>query len=83
MVQAGKVDKVLKSSCPDEAAALYSGEFGSLFNKHAPLTVYQVRKNYVPWLSKETAEEIKTRDKLKEEAINKNDFVSTRKPEID
>ena len=73
-VQAGKFDKILNSTCPDEAAALFSGEFGSLLNKHAPLKIYQVRNNYVPWISKVTIEEMKNRDKLKEEAIKENDF---------
>ena len=73
-LQSGEFNKVLNSSSPDEAAALFSGVFGSILNRHAPIKVYQVRNNYVPWLSKETAEEMKKRDKLKEEAIEEADL---------
>ena len=47
---------------------MFSGIFGSILNKHAPLKVFQVRNNYSPWLSKETKELIKVRNTLRKEA---------------
>ena len=72
--QCGNFERVLNSRCPDEAAAIFSGTFGSILNKHAPLRIYQVRNNYVPWMSKELSDEIKRRDNLKKEAIEENDL---------
>jgi exonuclease III len=47
-------DKVLNNQNIDEASALFSGIFGSILNRHAPLKVFQVRNNYSPWISEET-----------------------------
>ena len=33
----GKYGQVLQSNSPDEAAAIFSGAFGSILNKHVPL----------------------------------------------
>ena len=59
-------DKVNHCNNPDTAAAIFSGIFGSILNQHAPVKVYQTRNNYVPWLSSETKELMKKRDKAKE-----------------
>ena len=56
----------------EEASALFSGMFGSILNKHAPLKVFQVRNNYVPWVSKETKKKQDARDALKKEAAEEN-----------
>ena len=61
-----------------EAAAIFSGTFGTLLNKYAPLKKYQVRNNYSPWLSKETKAMIKARDILKKEAIDEGDAIKMR-----
>ena len=71
-VSHGSFDKVLNSQNVSEACALFSGIFGSILNKHAPLKVFQVRNNYSPWLSKETKQMMKERDKLRDEAIGDN-----------
>ena len=47
----GAFDKVTNNENVSEACALFSGIFGSILNKHAPLKVFQVRNNYSPWLS--------------------------------
>ena len=72
--QTGAFKKVEKSCSPDEAAAIFSGIFGSILNKHAPLKIFQFRNNYVPWLSKEMSNETKRRDKLKEDAIEEENI---------
>ena len=56
----------------DEASALFSGVFGSVLNKHAPMKVFQVRNNYVPWVSDLTKKMIAARDELKKEAIDED-----------
>ena len=62
-------DRVLNNENINEASALFSGIFGSILNKHAPLKVYQVRNNYSNWITSETKDMIKDRDKLKKESI--------------
>ena len=71
-VQNGSFDRVTNNNNIDEASALFSGIFGSILNKHAPLKVFQVRNNYVPWISEETKQMQAARDALKEEAIEEN-----------
>ena len=65
-------DKVLNNLNIDEASALFSGIFGSILNKHAPLKVFQVRNNYSPWLPEETKQMTKARDDLKKEAVEED-----------
>ena len=69
----GAFDSVKNTTDPDIAAAHFSGIFGQILNKHAPLKTYQVRNNYVPWLSKNTSDKIILRDKLKVEASKDGD----------
>ena len=63
-VASGSFVKVLNSSNINEASSIFSGLFGSIINKHAPLKVFQVRNNYVPWISQETKQMIKYRDQI-------------------
>ena len=72
-VQSRGFDRVLNNNNIEEASALFSGIFGSILNKHAPLKVFQVRNNYVPWVSAETKQMQAARDALKEEATEEND----------
>ena len=71
-VQNGVFDKVVNNENVDEASAIFSGIFGSILNKHAPLKIFQVRNNYVPWISDDTKQMQSARDALKEEAISEN-----------
>ena len=71
-LNSGAFDTVLSSTDPNIAAAHFSGIFSSILNKHAPLKIFQVRNNYVPWISEETGQAIRQRDKLKQEALSEN-----------
>ena len=73
-LNAGRFDTVLNTTDPDIAASHFSRIFSSILNRHAPLKTFQVRNNYVPWISKETNEAIDNRDKLKLEAPAENDL---------
>ena len=72
LVQNGGFDRVLDNNNVEEASALFSGIFGSVLNKHAPLKVFQVRNNYVPWVSDNTKKMQAARDTLKKEASDEN-----------
>ena len=61
-------DRVTQCNNIDTAAALFSGIFGSVLNKHAPVKIYQTRNNFVPWLSTETKDIMLKRDQAKENA---------------
>ena len=65
-------DKVLNNQNIDEASALFSGIFGSILNRHAPLKVFQVRNNYSPSISAETKQMTKARDDLRKEAADED-----------
>ena len=54
---------------------MFQNIFNSVLDKHAPIKVFQIRKNYVPFLSKETKLLMKERDILKTEATKTNDPV--------
>ena len=68
----GSFEKVLNNQDVNEASAIFSGMFGSILNKHAPLKVFQVRNNYVPWMPADTKDMITKRDELQKEAIEEN-----------
>ena len=68
-VECGAFDRVTNNQNVSEASALFSGIFGSILNKHAPLKVFQVRNDYSPWLSKESKLLIKDRNNMHKEAI--------------
>ena len=68
----GSFNNVIFNQNINEASAIFSGLFGSILNRHAPLKVFQVRNNYIPWLSDETKCMINARDELHDEAINEN-----------
>ena len=70
----GSFDTVLNTSDPDIAASHFSGTFGTILNRHAPLKTYQVRNNYSPWVSSATKEKMELRDRLKIEASEENNI---------
>ena len=45
----------------------------SILDNHAPVRFFQTRKNYAPWVSKETKILIEERDKLKDESTKSDD----------
>ena len=73
-VNNGSFDTILGTSDPDIAASHFSGVFGTILNRHAPLKTYQVRNNYSPWLSSATKEKMSDRDRLKEQASEENNI---------
>ena len=54
----------------DIATELMTSKFKEVLNRHAPWTVYQQRKHYAPWLTKDTLTLMKERDDLKAKALN-------------
>ena len=49
------------------AVDMFTQLFLSVLDQHAPWTMFQVRKKYVPWITNETMDMIKIRNKLKDE----------------
>ena len=54
----------------DDAAALLTSKLVGVLNCHAPWIVFQQRKHFVPWLTKDTLELMEERDRVKQEAKN-------------
>ena len=59
----------------DEAANLFEEKFKFILDRHAPITVFQMRKNYIPYVKKETKLLMAERKVLKEEATRTGDMV--------
>ena len=51
----------------DKAAEIFEEKFRTTLDKHAPIKVFQMRKNYAPYLSQETKLLMEERKVLKEE----------------
>ena len=62
----------------ENAAEEFEIQFRAILDKHAPVTTFQMRKNYSPFLTAETKELIKGRDSWKEIAT-KNGYKSAHK----
>ena len=52
----------------DVATEIFTIKFRSVLNQHAPWIIFQLRKNYSPWLTEETKTMMKLRDFWKEKA---------------
>ena len=52
----------------DIAVSLFTTKFKNVLNNHAPWVVFQTRKKYSPWLTKQTFELMNERDKWKNRA---------------
>ena len=53
----------MDQNCPndiDEATEIFTREFTRIIGKHASLKTIQNRKNYIPYISKEIKEIVKT-----------------------
>ena len=57
----------------DDAAKTFQDLFSQVLDRHAPIKVFQSRKNYVPYLSDEIKILMSERDALKEEATKHGD----------
>ena len=56
-----------------QAASKFSEIFKSVLDNHAPVKIFQTRKNYAPYLSESLKEDMIKRNKLKQESLNSND----------
>ena len=65
------------TSCKDlsHAADLFEKKFKEILDIHAPIKVFQMRKNYSPFLSEETKLLIEERKALKEEMTKQCDIT--------
>ena len=55
-----------------EGAALeFENKFKDILDKHAPIKVFQTRKNYSPYMSDTTKKLVKARNSWKEVAANR------------
>ena len=57
----------------NDAVDLFSKEFVSVLDKHAPLRTIQLHKNYVPYLNSDLRQKMKYRDLLKQSWHNSGD----------
>lgn len=55
---------IYQSTDVNHCVDIFTSKFTTVLNSHAPLKVYQSRKNYAPWLSNSTKEKMKIRDNL-------------------
>ena len=55
------------------ASAQFSKIFFSVLNNHAPLKIFQNRKNYAQYLSPSLKQEMQLRNKLKQQSIYSSD----------
>ena len=59
----------------DEAAEMFEGMFKTILDKHAPVKVFQMRKNYTPYLREETKLLMEEQKVLKEEMTRTGDIT--------
>ena len=62
-------NNVLSYNNLEEAAEQFENVFKEILDKHAPITTFQMHRNYSPYISQETKNKIKRRNHLKEEAV--------------
>ena len=64
---------VLSETNLHQAASNFSKIFCSVLNNHAPIKIFQTRKNYAPYVSDKLKKEMSARNKLKQQSISSND----------
>ena len=62
----------------EDAVFKFVNKFREILDNHAPIKVFQMRRNYTPYLSEKTKEMIKWRNSWKEVAVKKG-FKSAEK----
>ena len=62
--------EVYSSRDVDVAVEAFTAKYLSVLNLHAPWIIFQLRKNYSPWISEETLALMKQRDNAKNVAAN-------------
>ena len=68
-------DKITGAKDIETAAKMFQDIFGEILDKHAPVKIFQTRKNYLPYLSEDTKRLMEERDALKEEATKTGDEI--------
>ena len=61
----------------DEAVKLFTTNFNYIYDKHAPWKVYQIRKNYAPWITEEMKALMAERDRWKEVVKHHNTILQS------
>ena len=71
MEDISEVDWVEVLTCHDldDAGACFKLKFKHVLNMHAPWAVFQQRKNYKPWITKETKDLMDLRNEWKRKAV--------------
>ena len=69
------VEKVLSNKDVETAASTFGEVFTEVLDAHAHLKIFQVRKNYIPYLAEETKKLMEEREALKEEPTKTGDEV--------
>ena len=64
---------ILEKTDVNDASESFAEIFGNILDNHAPIKVFQTRKNYAPWLSDSTKCEINERNELKLQSATCND----------
>ena len=72
-------ESVLETDTPEEATERFKNIFCNIIEDHAPMKIFQNRKNYAPWLSDATKKLRNDRDNLKEESTSSQDPEVLRK----
>ena len=66
----------------DIAAKLFEDDFRSILDRHAPIKVFQMRKNYSPYLTTETKLLMEERNVIKEEMTKNGDTELARELKV-
>ena len=53
----------------EEASEVFEKEFKAILDKHAPVKIFQMRKNYAPFVSEDTKKIMEARDSWKKIAV--------------
>ena len=60
---------ILIEEDPNQAAQEFSKIFSRILDNHAPIKIFQTRRNYLPWLSEDMKASMKKRNEIKEDSI--------------
>ena len=63
-------EKITSINCLEEASKTFEDTFKGILDNHAPIKIFQTRKNYLPYLSEYTKELIQVRNRLKETSVS-------------
>ena len=66
----------------DEAAERFQSTFSGILNHHAPMKIFQMRKNYLPYLSPTTKNLIEEKGDLMKTALKEKDKDALKKAKI-